>query len=181
VKERRPTTPATQMLYDEIASPVGPLLVAADAVGLRLVHFQSGPRPRGPEAGWHRDPGAFRDLARQLQEYFARERRQIDVPLAPRGTAFQLAVWNALRAVPYGTTISYSDLARRVGRPRAVRAVGATNGQNPLPILIPCHRVIGKDGSLTGFGGGLPVKRALLELEGAPGVAPAGQGQGALF
>ena len=162
------------MRYDEIDSPVGPLLVAADEAGLRLIHFQAAHR-RKTEASWERDPAAFRPLARQLGEYFRRERRTFDLPLAPRGTAFQLATWRALSTIPYGETISYAELARRVGRPAASRAVGAANGKNPLPIVVPCHRVIGKDGSLTGFGGGIDAKRALLELEGAFCVSPPGQ------
>jgi len=163
------------MRYDELDSPVGPLLVAADAAGLRRIHFQQGRRRLPPDPVWRRDPAPFRDLARQLAQYFAGTRRTFDLALAPEGTSFQLETWRALAAIPYGTTISYSELARRVGRPEAVRAVGAANGQNPLPIVVPCHRVIGKDGSLTGFGGGLPAKRALLELEGAAAVAPPGQ------
>jgi len=160
------------MRYDEIETPVGPLLVAADDAGLRGIHFQSGRERLRPDPAWARDPSPFRALARQLAEYFARERRAFDLPLAPEGTPFQLETWRALAAIPYGTTISYEELARRVGRPAAVRAVGAANGRNPLPIVIPCHRVIGKDGALTGFGGGIGTKRALLELEGAPCVAP---------
>jgi len=162
------------MRYDEIDSPVGPLLVAADEAGLRLIHFQAAHR-RKPEASWQRDSAAFGDLAAQLGEYFRGERRTFDLPLAPRGTPFQLATWRALSAIPYGETISYEELARRVGRPSASRAVGAANGANPLPIVVPCHRVIGKNGSLTGFGGGLDTKRTLLELEGASCVAPRGQ------
>ncbi len=163
------------MRYDEIDSPVGPLLVAADEAGLRLIHLQAGRRRRKPEASWQHDPSALRPLAQQLGEYFRGERRTFDLPLAPRGTAFQLATWRALSTIPYGETISYEELARRVGRPAASRAVGAANGANPLPIVVPCHRVIGKDGSLTGFGGGLDTKRALLELEGASCVAPGRQ------
>jgi methylated-DNA-[protein]-cysteine S-methyltransferase len=162
------------MRYDEIDSPVGPLLVAADEAGVRLIHFQAAHR-RSSEASWQRDPGVFRDLAAQLAEYFGGERRTFDLRLAPRGTPFQLATWRALSAIPYGETISYEELARRVGRPSASRAVGAANGANPLPIVVPCHRVIGKNGSLTGFGGGLDTKRALLALEGASCVAPRGQ------
>ena len=161
--------------YDELDSPIGPLLVAADDAGLRRIHFQSGRRALRPDPAWRRDASPFRDLARQLAEYFARERRAFDLRLAPEGTPFQLETWRALVAIPYGTTLSYAELARRIGRPAAVRAVGAANGANPLPIVVPCHRVIGKNGSLTGFGGGLPAKRALLELEGAPCVAPPGQ------
>lgn len=163
------------MRWDEIETPVGPLLVAADEGGLRLIHFQAGRTRRRPDPAWRHDGSPFRDLARQLGEYFARERRTFDLALAPEGTPFQLETWRALAGIPYGTTISYSELARRVGRPQAVRAVGAANGQNPLPIVVPCHRVIGKDGSLTGFGGGLPAKRALLTLEAAPCMEPDGQ------
>jgi methylated-DNA-[protein]-cysteine S-methyltransferase len=162
------------MRYDEIDSPVGPLLVAADESGLRLIHFQAG-RRQAPDPSWERDPTPFRALAKQLGEYFRGERRTFDLSLAPQGTSFQLATWRALSTIPYGETISYAELARRVGRPAASRAVGAANGANPLPIVVPCHRVIGKDGSLTGFGGGLPTKRALLELEGAACVARKGQ------
>jgi methylated-DNA-[protein]-cysteine S-methyltransferase len=154
------------MVYDEIDSPVGPLLLASDEAGLRLIHFQAGGRREGDPA-WTRDASAFTDLRRQLAEYFRGERRTFDVRLAPEGTAFQRDTWRALATIPYGATISYAELARRVGRPRAVRAVGAANGANPLPIVVPCHRVIGADGSLTGFGGGLDAKRRLLELEGA--------------
>jgi len=157
--------------YDEIETPIGMLLVAGDAAGLQRIHFQFGRHRLEPAAGWQRDPEPFEALRRQLSEYFARRRREFELTLAPVGTPFQLATWQALRAIPYGETISYVDLARRVGRPAGSRAVGAANGANPLPIVVPCHRVIGADGSLTGFGGGLPAKRALLELEGAACVA----------
>ena len=113
------------------------------------------------------DPTPFRSASAQLQEYFAGERRAFDVPLAAVGTAFQQAVWRELSHIPYGETISYGELARRIGIPRACRAVGSANGANPLPIIVPCHRVIGADGSLTGFGAGLPIKRQLLALERA--------------
>lgn len=160
------------MRYDEIESPVGPLLAVADEHGLRRIFFPERGHARRPDPGWTRDPAPFRALRAQLEEYFAGRRRTFSLRLAPEGTEFQRATWRALGAIPYGETISYAELARRVGRPAASRAVGAANGANPLPIVVPCHRVIGKDGSLTGFGGGLPVKRALLELEGAACVAP---------
>ncbi len=163
------------MRYDEIESPVGPLLAVADDSGLRRIYFPERGRAHAPEAGWVRDPEPFRELRAQLAEYFAGRRRTFSLKLAPEGTEFQRATWRALAAIPYGETISYAELARRIGRPAASRAVGAANGANPLPIVVPCHRVIGADGSLTGFGGGLPVKRALLELEGASCVAPRGQ------
>ncbi len=128
----------------------------------------------GPAAGWRHDPGAFARGREQLRAYFARELRVFDLPLRLEGTPFQREVWEALRRIPYGTTTSYGALAASLGRPRAVRAVGAANGQNPIAIIVPCHRVIGADGGLTGFGGGLPRKRALLELEGAQLSLPPG-------
>jgi methylated-DNA-[protein]-cysteine S-methyltransferase len=155
------------MYWHQMKSPVGALLLAGDATALTNVYFQSGRHPRQPASGWRRDAAPFADVVRELEEYFAGERRTFGVALAPRGTPFQLSVWQALRAIPYGQTLSYGDLARRLGSPTGARAVGLANGANPLPIIVPCHRVIGADGSLTGFGGGLPIKRALLALEGA--------------
>ena len=113
------------------------------------------------------DNDVLRETHAQLDDYFAGKRRTFDLPLAPRGTEFQCGVWHTLAMIPYGETISYAQLATRVGKPSAMRAVGAANGRNPLPIVLPCHRVIGSDGSLTGFGGGLPTKQFLLSLEGA--------------
>ena len=153
--------------WHEIDSPIGRLLLAGERDRLSLVHFQSTARPRRPESEWIAAPGMFDTVALQLQEYFAGERRAFDLALLMPGTPFQRAVWSALTAIPYGETVSYAELARRLGRPRAVRAVGSANGANPVPIIVPCHRVIGSDGSLTGFGGGLEVKRRLLALEGA--------------
>lgn len=163
---RRAERELTRFSYVE--SPVGPLLIAADDEGLRALEFHASRNPVARDANWRKGDHPLIDLARrQLEEYFARTRRTFDLPLAPEGTDFQRTVWLALAEIPYGRTISYSELAARVGRPRAVRAAGAANGRNPLPIVLPCHRVIGADGSLTGFGGGLPMKRFLLELEGA--------------
>jgi methylated-DNA-[protein]-cysteine S-methyltransferase len=155
------------MRYAYHASPVGELLLAGDGEVLSLISFPSGKGRRRPEAGWTEEPGAFRAAQRQLDEYFAGKRERFELALAPEGTEFQRAVWRALARIPYGLTCSYGELAARIGRPRAVRAVGLANGANPLPIVVPCHRVIGADGSLTGFGGGLAAKRALLALEGA--------------
>ena len=135
------------------------------------MHFQAGPRPLRALPGWRHHPGAFAAALAQLREYFAGERRSFQLSLAPAGTPFQQAVWSALRAIPYGETVSYGELALQLGRPGSARAVGLANGTNPLPIIVPCHRVIGADGSLTGFGGGLGIKRALLSLEGAACVA----------
>lgn len=158
--------------WHEIATPIGALLLASDGERLTLIHFQAGPRPCAPAAGWIADAAPFRTAVRQLAEYFAGERREFDLALAPAGTPFQQEVWRALRTIPYGTTISYAQLAQRIGRPRAARAVGLANGSNPLPIVVPCHRVIGSNGTLTGFGGGLDVKRRLLMLENAACVTP---------
>ena len=151
-----------------VDSPVGPLFVAADAAGLHAIEFCENRHPVKRKDDWHEGDNAMLRRARsQLDEYFAGKRRAFDLPLSPAGTEFQRSVWTALATIPYGETISYAQLASRVGRPTAMRAVGAANGRNPLPIVLPCHRVIGADGSLTGFGGGLPTKQYLLKLEGA--------------
>jgi methylated-DNA-[protein]-cysteine S-methyltransferase len=143
-----------------IDTPIGPVGLRADANGLTEITFlapgAAGARPRA---------GLLGEATRQLDAYFKRRLERFDLPLAPRGTSFQLEVWQALQRIPYGDTWSYADLARRIGRPDAVRAVGAANGRNPIPIVIPCHRVIGSNGQLVGFGGGLPIKRWLLNLE----------------
>ncbi len=118
-----------------------------------------------PESSWRLDDRQFADAIGQLEAYFAGELKRFNLRLAPEGTPFQLKVWNALLTIPYGETISYGELARRLGDMHASRAVGAANGRNPLPIVVPCHRVIGADGTLTGYGGGLPIKKALLALE----------------
>lgn len=151
-----------------IDSPVGPLLVAAGDDGVRTIEFHQARHPVKRGADWREGSHPLIDrVRRQLDEYFAGRRTAFDLPLSPRGTEFQRLVWQTLASIPYGQTVSYAQLAVRVGRPTAMRAVGAANGRNPLPIVLPCHRVIGADGSLTGFGGGLPTKRFLLELEGA--------------
>jgi methylated-DNA-[protein]-cysteine S-methyltransferase len=155
--------------YTYTDSPAGKLLLAGSADRLHLIGFPRGKRVRHPEPGWVASAAPFRPAIRQLRAYFAGRSRRFDLPLEPRGTPFQRRVWRALRRVPYNRTISYGDLARRAGCPRAARAVGAAMGQNPLPIVIPCHRVVGADGRLTGFGGGLPLKRALLDLEASNG------------
>lgn len=155
------------MFWHEIDSPVGRLLLAGDSGALKRVYFQAGPRPLRPPADWRQDASPFERALTQLSEYFCGSRRTFELSLAPAGTRFQLAVWQLLRAIPYGETVSYGELAQRVGLGGGARAVGVANGANPLPIIVPCHRVIGADGSLTGFGGGLDIKRALLSLEGA--------------
>ncbi|HQU16889.1 MAG: cysteine methyltransferase [Chromatiales bacterium 21-64-14] len=153
--------------YDDMPSPVGSLRLVADAFGLRGIWFEQERHPKVlPAHAVHSADGvAFARV--QLHQYFAGERRQFDFPLHPLGTPFQLAVWQELARIPYGVTIHYGELARRIGQPRAARAVGAVNGRNPLPIVLPCHRVMGSNGSLSGFAGGLPIKRFLLDLEHA--------------
>lgn len=151
--------------HTTIQSPVGPLLLAGDARTLRVLWFGSGRKASGPAPSWVESGEPFRDVAQQLTEYFAGRRTRFDVAVEPRGTPFQQRVWRALLDIPYGETTSYGELARRIGDARAVRAVGLANGANPIAIVIPCHRVIGANGALTGFGGGLPTKRALLDLE----------------
>ena len=157
----------------ELASPLGPMDLAADARGALVYLSFRGPRPRPrlvqvldrEAAGLALDPERLAPVRAQLEAYFRGERRDFDLELAPRGTAFQQRVWAELRRIPYGKTLSYGELARRLGDVRLTRAVGLANGANPISILIPCHRVIGADGSLIGYGGGLEVKRALLALE----------------
>ena len=161
--------------FTRVSSPIGDLVLAGWDAALTGVYFPTsrhGPPPT-ERAGWLEDDGrgptadVLARTRQQLAEYFARTRTTFDIPLDPPGTPFQRRVWDALCAIPYGTTLSYSELARRLGDLRATRAVGAANGRNPIPIIVPCHRVVGADGSLTGFGGGLDRKRWLLEHEGA--------------
>jgi methylated-DNA-[protein]-cysteine S-methyltransferase len=159
------TTTHDTVWYDYLATPIGKLLLAADAQGLRQVWFETGKHRQEPDPGWQRNAAKLAFARRQLDEYFAGKRLTFDLPLRPIGTTFQVNVWLTLADIPYGATISYAELARRIDQPLAVRAVGAANGRNPLPIVLPCHRVIGSDGSLTGFGGGLPTKRFLLAME----------------
>jgi len=154
-----------RIYYSRFESPIGPLLLAGSKAGLLLVSFASGNWPRNVDPEWRPDTTAFVEVVQQLQSYFAGQRKNFDLALILEGTDFQKRVWTALRKIPYGETISYKELAEMIGSPKAVRAVGAANGANPIPIIIPCHRVIGRDGSLTGFGGGLPLKKQLLELE----------------
>lgn len=153
--------------WTRIPSPIGDLILVATDGRLTEIRFTTGPRPGAPPAGWPEDRRPLEQVIRQLDEYFAGERREFDVPLAPHGTPFQRRVWDALLNITYGRTASYGDIARAVGQPKAVRAVGLANGRNPIPIVIPCHRIIGSNGTLTGYGGGLPIKQTLLELEGA--------------
>lgn len=155
----------TPVYHATIESPIGPLLLAGDRHVLRVLWFGAGRKAQGARPGWIEAPDEFRDAAAQLREYFAGRRTRFELAVAPAGTPFQQTVWRALQDIPYGETTSYGELARRIGDVKASRAVGLANGANPIAIVIPCHRVIGANGSLTGFGGGLPTKRALLDLE----------------
>jgi methylated-DNA-[protein]-cysteine S-methyltransferase len=153
------------MYHSYHASPIGELLLAGDDSALEIVGFPRGAMRREPAQEWIYNEKPFDEAKRQLDEYFAGERTTFDLPLKLKGTDFQLAVLEELQKIPYGETASYREVAERIGRPRAMRAVGAANGRNPIPIIVPCHRVIGAGGELTGFGGGLETKEALLRLE----------------
>jgi methylated-DNA-[protein]-cysteine S-methyltransferase len=156
----------TQSLrYTTLDSPIGELLLLGDDHALRGLYMQHGRKPIDVAPTWERDDAPFGDVIAQLEEYFAGERTEFDVALEMEGTDFQSRVWNALRAIPYGQTISYGELARRIDQPTAARGVGMANGSNPIAVIVPCHRVIGADGSLTGYGGGVERKRLLLDLE----------------
>lgn len=153
--------------HNIIASPIGDLTLVATDAALIAIRFpgEDDTRARVTTLALTPDHPVLRAAETQLSEYFGGVRRMFDLPLAPQGTPFRVTVWEALLAVPFGETCSYATIARRIGQPTATRAVGAANGRNPIPIVIPCHRVIGADGSLTGFGGGLPTKRFLLDHE----------------
>lgn len=149
--------------HTHVESPLGPLLLLSDGQTLTGLFMNELSVPEGSVE--RRDAEPFSEAGRQLAEYFSRERRTFDLPLAPQGTTFQRTVWATLRDIPYGETISYGALARRIGDPNACRAVGLANGRNPLSIVVPCHRVVGASGKLTGYGGGLANKALLLNLE----------------
>jgi methylated-DNA-[protein]-cysteine S-methyltransferase len=157
--------------YARITSPIGELLLVGDGeslTGLYMEPLDADPKHGwlpsvGP--GWRHDPGVFTEVCHQLGEYFAGERRAFDLSVAPTGTPFQLRVWQALTTVPYATTTSYGAIAGQIGQPTASRAIGMANGRNPVSVIVPCHRIIGVGGALTGYGGGLSRKRFLLELE----------------
>lgn len=151
--------------YCYLESIVGRLLVAGDEDGLRYISFMKGKNRITPEMDWGEDRRFLREAIRQLELYFQGRLTRFTLKLALQGTPFQLSVLRSLQEVPYGETVSYGELAQRIGKPKASRAVGAANARNPLPIVIPCHRVIGSDGSLVGFGGGLDIKQKLLDLE----------------
>jgi methylated-DNA-[protein]-cysteine S-methyltransferase len=164
-------TGSGSLAYTSMDSPLGELLLLGDSHALRGLYMQAGRKPVGIAPRWERSAAPFTDVQAQLREYFAGERVAFETPLALQGTPFELQVWRALTDIPYGETVSYGEIARRIGQPSAARAVGLANGRNPIAVIVPCHRVIGANGTLTGYGGGLERKRLLLELE---------QGQGCL-
>ncbi len=153
--------------FDFYESPMGRMLIVASADALLGLYFIDQKYYREVESDWLRGEKQkiVRDTARQMTEYLAGKRREFDIPLAPEGTVFQGSVWKAISSVKYGETITYSELARRAGHPDAIRAAGTATGRNPITIIVPCHRIVGSDGSLTGYAGGLDRKRALQELE----------------
>lgn len=153
------------LLFDRFDSPIGVLTIAGDERGLSHVLFPENRHPARGRDDWHYAPDALPEAREQLLQFLHGERSSFDLVLAPRGTPFQLRVWQALALIPFGQTWSYLQLAQHLDQPSATRAVGAANGRNPLPIILPCHRVIGSNGALTGFGGGLETKAALLRLE----------------
>lgn len=155
--------------YCQIPSPVGELLLTGDDTSLTRLYMQKQKYGTDVKPEWQRDEAAFKETTRQLEAYFAGELKQFDLPLAPAGTEFQQSVWRALQDIPYGETLSYGVLAQRLGSSKLTRAVGMANGRNPISIVIPCHRVIGADGSLTGYGGGVERKRWLLAHEASNG------------
>lgn len=156
----------TKIYYSYTKSPQGDVFVARSEVGLTHISFQEGTKPESPRDGWVKDETRLSDAREQLHAYFYGELQNFDLPLAPSGTDFQQKVWNALLKIPCGETMTYADVAEMIGQPTATRAVASANARNPLPIVIPCHRVIGSDGKLRGYAGGLSIKAALLDLEG---------------
>ncbi|HLK88269.1 MAG TPA: methylated-DNA--[protein]-cysteine S-methyltransferase [Polyangia bacterium] len=154
-----------------VASPIGRLTLVAAGDALTGLYFEDDPQGAAATRGAVRDERPLRRAAEQLEAYFAGRRDRFELALAPRGTAFQQAVWRALQKIPFGETATYGDIARAIGKPAAVRAIGGANHRNPIAIVIPCHRVIGADGTMTGYGGGLDRKRTLLALEAGAAVA----------
>lgn len=154
-----------RLLYTTAPSPVGELLLVGDGQALHGLYMQEGRKPMVPRPAWEPADAPFREVRRQLDEYFAGERTDFELPITMTGTPFDRRVWAELRELRHGETVSYGELARRIGRPATPRAVGHANGRNPISVIVPCHRVLGADGALTGYGGGLERKRLLLDLE----------------
>ena len=161
------TRPAEPVRHTILDTPFGALCIVGTAQGLTHVEFQDGDRPvrQGPD--WQEDQGVLDEARKQLMEYFEGRRQRFTLPVAPEGTPFQQRVWRELQEIPWGTTTTYREIAERLGQPAAVRAVGHANGRNPVAIVIPCHRVVGANGHLTGYAGGIATKRRLLQHEGA--------------
>ena len=153
------------MYYHIIESPIGPILLAGDEEGLKYLNIRKGKKKIEVPDGWVENKEFFRDVSGQLKAYFAGELKSFDVKLAPEGTEFQKSVWKALKEIPYGETRAYGEVAKSIGKPKASRAVGLANNRNPVAIIVPCHRVIGANGKLTGDASGLDVKEFLLKLE----------------
>lgn len=153
------------IVYTYMKSTSGAILLARNEAGLTHISFQEGKSPVQPKSDWRKEDAPLLEAIEQLKAYFNGELKTFDLPLDPKGTSFQQKVWKALQSIPYGETVSYGDLATQIERPTASRAVGAANGQNPLPIVVPCHRVIGANGKLTGYAGGLKIKKSLLDHE----------------
>jgi methylated-DNA-[protein]-cysteine S-methyltransferase len=162
-----PAERPASLVHDALESPIGDLLVVGDDHALRGLYMRGGRQPDAILSGLPRSPAPFAGVRRQLGEYFAGERTGFELTLEMGGTPFQRRVWDALREIPYGETIDYGELARRIGSPSAARAVGLANARNPISVIVPCHRVIGANGDLTGYGGGIERKRMLLDLERA--------------
>ncbi|MGY8839992.1 methylated-DNA--[protein]-cysteine S-methyltransferase [Candidatus Njordibacter sp. Uisw_039] len=156
-----------QLEYTYMETPVGQLMLAGEGEVLHHLSFPSGKMCFKPKPDWDYHAAAFKQTRHQIDDYFAGQLKRFDLALAPSGTEFQMQVLGALQKIPFGQMRSYKDIAEAIGRPNSMRAVGAANGRNPIPLIIPCHRVVGADGSLTGFGGGLDAKAFLLRLEGA--------------
>lgn len=155
------------MWYDIFPSAFGEILVVGDDQAIEILNFQNRTSPHPVDPAWRRDPALFGKARQELEAYFAGELQEFTLNVVPRGTEFQRQVWQALQEIPYGTLATYRDIAQRIGRPNAVRAVGAANGANPVAVVVPCHRVIGSNGTLTGYAGGLEIKERLLQLEGS--------------
>jgi len=156
-----------QLEYTYMETPVGQLMLAGEGEVLHYLSFPSGKMCFKPKPDWDYHAAAFKQTRHQIDDYFAGQLKRFNLALAPSGTEFQMQVLGALQKIPFGQMRSYKDIAEAIGRPNSMRAVGAANGRNPIPLIIPCHRVVGADGSLTGFGGGLDTKAFLLRLEGA--------------
>ncbi len=153
------------IFYDIITSPIGNLLLVANDHGLSQIHFEDENQLEKINDNWVKDPNQLKPVSDQLKAYFSNELSKFDVKLAPEGTVFQKQIWKQLKEIPYGETCSYLDIALSINKPNACRAIGMANSRNPIPIIVPCHRVIGKNGKLTGYAGGLKIKAKLLELE----------------